>query len=67
MRQYLFAFEDHHAARRFVRSLVKELDEIALYVEDCHVKVFDGGLPKASRHERIMSLSRSSSARWLLK
>jgi hypothetical protein len=64
-RQYLFAFEDRHAARGFVVRLVKELFHLAILIDDCHVIVIDGG--EEERRERILQLARVSSARMLIR
>ncbi len=59
--QYLFAFEDGPSARTFVKRLLLALGDLAIYIDDCHVIVIDGG--EFDRRERILQLARSSSAR----
>lgn len=64
-RQYLFAFEDRHAARGYVVRLVRELRHLAIFIDDCHVMVIDGG--EEERRERILQLARISAARRLIR
>jgi hypothetical protein len=64
MRHYLFAFENKHAARIFVRRLVLSMSQLAIYVDDCHVQVIDGA--EIERRERILQLARNSAALRLL-
>jgi len=65
MRHYLFAFDSSHSARAFVKRLTLSLDHLAIFIEDCHVQVIDGG--EFERRERILQLARSSSARLVVK
>jgi len=59
-REYLFAFEDPHSARRFVVALVLNLDDVAMYIDGCEVHVLDGAID--NRRDRIVQLARSSSS-----
>jgi hypothetical protein len=62
-RSYLFVFDSAKRARDFVRLVASCLHNIALLIEDCHVRVVDGS--EEGQHQAIIRLARRSAAQHL--